>query len=112
MALTAAETAYLQSELGSGVDLADMQVRYDRLGSAKAVALEVIRQRLADALQAPTSFSIPGVYQETTTGNVSALQEQLKRVATEADVDGDGIPDSGASGVLQVQKLRRRRARS
>jgi hypothetical protein len=79
-ALTAQDLAYLQSELGTDVDQADLQARYDRLGSVVAVAAEVVKQRLATLIASPSSFTLPGVYSESNDSNIRALQQQQARL--------------------------------
>jgi hypothetical protein len=82
MALTTEELAYLRSELGTDIDQVDLQERHDRLGNVQAVAAEVVRERLATVINAPTSFTIPGAYSESRSdATVKALQDQAARLA-------------------------------
>ncbi|RIH58115.1 hypothetical protein D3C59_37250 [Streptomyces sp. SHP22-7] len=71
MALTPAVTAWLKGELGSTVDLTDLDARYTRLGSARAVALEVLRERLADLRTQPTTVNVSGVVSVSFTENIN-----------------------------------------
>lgn len=79
MALTAAELIELRAVIGKGTPPtdADLNTKFDRLGSVTLVAREVLSERLADLLTKPTSFSIPGEYSESRGGQIKALQEQL-----------------------------------
>lgn len=77
------QTAQLQSELGSNLDVADLAARYERLGSVDAVILEVLRIRLADARERPTSFAIPGEYSEDRAATFKALSDRVGALDTE-----------------------------
>lgn len=77
MALTAAVTAWLKGELGTTVDLADLEVRYTRLGTARAVALEVLRERLAALRAQPSSVNVSGVVSVTFAENIKAYERQI-----------------------------------
>lgn len=101
--LTADETAYLRAELGPTVDLTDAQTRYARLGEARLVVLEVLRERLAALTAGPAQYAISGVYSQDTSANIAALREQLTRVA-----GGDGL---GGVPTVTRTRLRPRRGR-
>jgi hypothetical protein len=58
-ALTDAEYAYLRSELGD-TDRADLDQRYERLGSVHAVALETLREGRAALVADPLAVSVQG----------------------------------------------------
>lgn len=103
--LSAADTAYLRSELGADLDLTDAQARYARLGDARQVVLEVVRERLAAFQAGPAQFSVPGVYAQDTSANITALREQLQRVA-DTTVSGEDAP---LTVVQRVQARPRRR---
>lgn len=81
--LTDAQVAYLRSELGADVDLAEVQTRWERLGDVRLVVLEVVRERLAAFQAGPAQFSLAGVYSQSTGENIRALREQLARVVGE-----------------------------
>ncbi len=101
MALTETDLAYLRSELGTEIDEGNLEDRHDRLGSVTAVALEVIRERLATVLANPTSFTIPGVYSETRNdATVKALQDQVTRLKTEVEREVVPAGDTGSAGRL------------
>lgn len=77
MALTDEQLAYYRTQLGTVLDVVDLETRYTRLGDDAAVAGEVLQQRLADLLAAPSSFAIPGEYSQSTTENIKAIRAQL-----------------------------------
>ncbi|MFD5899161.1 hypothetical protein [Streptomyces sp. NPDC060366] len=99
--------AWLISQLGTGTDLADLTARYTRLRSARAVAIEVVRERLAALLASPGSVSVSGVVSVNFSANIAAYERQLTALesgeppapddpADEDDTDGGGL------GVIQL----------
>jgi hypothetical protein len=104
VAFTDDELAYLRTKLGSTVNedtnpdiVDDLETRYDRLGDVRLVAVEVLRQRLADiadALNNPLNFSIPGEYSQDASGNIAYLTRMLADVEQEAGVPGDSVMTS------------------
>jgi hypothetical protein len=101
MAFTADELAYLQTRLGSSVDedlnptlVEDLETRYDRLGTAPLVAVEVLRIRLAtiaDPLNNPLNFTVPGEWSQDSTANVAFLREMLRLAEQDAGVPGSSV---------------------
>jgi len=108
--LTDVELAYLRSEIGSTVDEADLDLRYERLGTAVAVAHEVVRERLATLLSGPSSFSLPGVYSESTNdGTIRALQAQTDRLQTTLDAvhaPAVDVQQGGAGRIVRTDRVR------
>ena len=100
-ALTEDDLAYLRTKLGSSVNdetnpavVDDLQVRYDRLGSLQLVVVDVLRQRLADIanpLENPLSYTIPGEYGQDASGNVTFLTKALAQAEQEAGVPGSSV---------------------
>lgn len=76
MSLADAEYAYLRSELGEA-DRADLEARYQRLGSLHAVAVEVLRERKAALVSDPLSITVQGVATVNNAENVKALERQI-----------------------------------
>ncbi|MCL8016977.1 hypothetical protein [Streptomyces sp. AS02] len=72
-----ATQAWLISQLGTAVDLTDLTTRYTRLGKARAVALEVLNQRLADLRAQAASINLSGVVSVTFTENIKAYERQI-----------------------------------
>lgn len=84
------QVAQLQSELGTSLDYEDLAARYERLEEdVDAVITEVLRIRLADINSGPTSFAIPGEYQQDATAQQKALQARL------------GMPEGAARAMVQ-----------
>ena len=106
MAFTADELAYLRTKLGSTVDedlfpdvVDDLETRFTRLQDVRLVAVEVLRQRLADIADLqnnPLNYTIPGDYSQDASGNVAYLTRMLADVEQEAGVPGSstviGVP--------------------
>lgn|GEM_PF-2786608 len=96
MPLTADQTAYFESRLGTPLDAPDLETRLLRLLTAPRVAVEVLEIRLATMLRDPLSFAIPGDYQEDRSRNVEHIRSMLELARAEA-VEADG---GTASSVL------------
>ena len=83
MNLTEAEYAYLRSELGDA-DRADLEIRYRRLGSLRAVAVEVLRERKAALLSDPLDVTVQGIATVNMAENLKALERQIADLADSA----------------------------
>lgn len=94
-ALTDDQTLYLRDHLGDAVDLADAQLRYDRLGELDAVVVEVLQRRIANLVATPAQFSVAGEYSQNTAENLKALQAKLADFAP-------GATTSGGMSVVRV----------
>ncbi|GHB14111.1 hypothetical protein GCM10010330_79860 [Streptomyces tendae] len=97
MALTAAVTAWLKGELGTTVDLADLEARYTRLGTARAVALEVLRERLAALRAQPSSVNVSGVVSVTFAENIKAYERQITALEN-GDPPAPDVPTDDSGG--------------
>jgi hypothetical protein len=113
MALTPAVTAWLKGELGSTVDLVDLDARYQRLGTARAVALEVVRERLADLRSQPSTVNVSGVVAVSFTENIKALERQITALengeppAPDDPLDPDGSTLGGIGMLHLIERPRR-----
>ncbi|MCX4666502.1 hypothetical protein OG453_07440 [Streptomyces sp. NBC_01381] len=97
---------WLQAHLGSEVDLPDLAGRYERLQSARAVAAEVLRERIAGLVAEPLKVTVNGVATIDNSPNVAALERQL------AHLDDEVAPDThldGARLLASVQLVARPR---
>jgi hypothetical protein len=99
MSLTDAEYAYLRSELGEA-DRADLDTRYQRLGSLQSVAIEVLRQRKAALVSDPLAVTVQGVATVNNAENVRALERQIATL--------QGLSADDSLFVPPVPLLRRR----
>lgn len=108
--------AWLISQLGTSTDLADLDTRYTRLGNSRAVALEILRERLAALVHdQPSNLSVSGVVSLSFAENIKAIERQIAALengeppapddpgATGPD---DGIPDG--YGIVQLVPRPRR----
>lgn len=111
MALSPDVTAWLLAQLGTTTDVQDLETRYTRLGSARAVALEVLRQRLADLRAQPSSVTVSSVVGVSFTENIKAYERQIAALEAgdpPAPDDPSGGSDTGGIGLF-VLKARCRR---
>ncbi|MET7495133.1 hypothetical protein [Streptomyces sp900116325] len=94
--------AWLQAQLGTATDPADLQARYTRLGAAKAIALEVLGERRARLLADPLQLTVNGVVTLDQSNNLTGLERQI------ASVEAATAPDDTTDGTeLVVAPLRR-----
>ncbi|WP_333745685.1 hypothetical protein [Streptomyces sp. IBSBF 2950] len=107
-----ASRRWLLATLGPATDTTDLEQRYARLHSLRAVALEVLRERRATLLTQPLKVSLTGVVSVDTSGNVAALDRQIDELEDPATpVPGEHTPgegDSQGGGVLYLRERPRR----
>jgi hypothetical protein len=73
-----ATRAWLISQLGTATNLTDLDQRYTRLGTARAVALEVLYERKAALVMGqPASVNVSSVVSVAYTENIKALERQI-----------------------------------
>jgi hypothetical protein len=109
-----ATRAWLIAQLGTATDLTDLDTRYTRLGTARAVALEVLNQRLADLRAQASTINLSGAVSVSFTENIRAYERQI--AALEAggspapDEPDPGTEDDGTVllGTFQLVERRRR----
>lgn len=108
--------AWLASQLGAKTDLADLGQRYFRLGSARAVALEILYERKAKLIhEQPATVNVSSVVAVTYTENIKAIERQITSLEAgiplapdESDPDGDGTAkDSSISMIQLIERPRR-----
>lgn len=80
MALEEATEAEIRTWVGTAAETSDLAARYERLRSVHAVALEVLRLRLADVLANPATFSIDGDYSQSWGENIRTLRSQVAQL--------------------------------
>ncbi|WP_330306217.1 MULTISPECIES: hypothetical protein [unclassified Streptomyces] len=78
--MDSAVLAWLLAQLGAATDQSDLQTRYDRLGSARAVALEVLSERRAKLLAEPLQLTVNGVATLDQSNNLTGLERQIASV--------------------------------
>lgn len=89
--LSFADLAAIRARIGAATPPTDtdLAVAFDRLGSADAVALEVMRGRYADALAGPAKWSVEGDFSIDNTATIAALSRQV--AALEGDIAGPPV---------------------
>ncbi|MFD7615768.1 hypothetical protein [Streptomyces sp. NPDC059802] len=110
--MDAAVRAWLIAQLGTDTDQADLEQRYARLGTARAVALEVVRERLAALRAQPSAVNVSSVVSVNYTANIASYERQI--AALEAgeppapDDPVDPCEDNGGFGVTYLVERPRR----
>ena len=100
-----AALAWLLAQLGPATDTTDLEARYARLGSAKAVALEVLAQRRAKLLQDPLRLTVDGVVTLDSSNNLTGVERQIAFVQDATAPDETAVDDGTPE--LVVAPLRR-----
>lgn len=79
-ALTEVQIALIRDFIGDSEppDDFDLQEIFDRVASPIGVAYAVLSKRLGEYLSVAASYSIVGVYQESTQANIDNLRQYLK----------------------------------
>lgn len=77
---------------------ADLEEIFTRVESWPGVAHEVLSKRLADLLASPATFSVSGVYSQSTGDNIRALKEAIAQMA-------DAIPGGAPGGIGMSQVI-------
>lgn len=101
--------AWLLAELGTTTDATDLETRYTRLGTARATALEILRERLAALRQQPASVNVSSVVGVSFTENIKAYERQIAGLeAGDNPAPDDPDDGSGISGDLTLLYLHER----
>ncbi|MFD3516342.1 hypothetical protein [Streptomyces sp. NPDC058657] len=113
--MDAAVRAWLLDQLGKATDQNDLEDRYQREGNARAVALGVLRDRLATLLASPGSINVSGVVSLSNAANIAAYERQIAQLESgqppapdDPDLDGDGHPDTNTLSFMQLVERPRR----
>jgi hypothetical protein len=107
--MDAAVMPWLLAQLGKDTDQVDLNTRYLRLGTARAVALEVLRERLADLRANPTAISVSSVVLVNYTANLAAYERQIALLEDGDPPAPDDPPGSGRYAIGYIQLIERRR---
>lgn len=99
--------AWLLAELGTTTDLTDLEARYTRLGTARAVALEVLRERLAALRAQPSTVNLSGAVAVSFTENIKAYERQIAALEAGENPAPDD-PADGTTGTLGLLTLHAR----
>ncbi|MGW3383359.1 hypothetical protein ACWDCO_24625 [Streptomyces albogriseolus] len=106
MALTASVQAWLLSQLGPDTPLADLETRYTRLGTARAVALEVLNERLSTLLQQPATVNVSGVVGVGFGENIKALERKIALLESGQPPAPDDPPGTGDTDAFELGVIR------
>ncbi|MFZ3493044.1 hypothetical protein ACODT5_07400 [Streptomyces sp. 5.8] len=87
---------WLTAQLGPDTDPVDLAQRYERLGSARAVADEVLHARIAALLAEPLRVTVNGVATIDHASNVAALERRLAQLSSQT------APDDAPAGASEV----------
>ena len=111
--MDAAVQAWLLGQLGKSSDLTDLQTRYTRLGTARAVALEVLYERKAALINdQPASVTVSSVVGVVYTENIKAIERQIALLQDgNPPAPDDPTPDGGQDDTLGILYLRERARR-
>lgn len=111
MALSAADTAWLDAQLGPGTwTSADLEARFARTGSLPLAAREVLEGRLSTFRSQSAQLTVPGEIQFSNTENIHALERQLEDLPIPPPPDGGAGWSGGAPArVIQPDTRRWRR---
>ncbi|MBY8884768.1 hypothetical protein K7472_07905 [Streptomyces sp. PTM05] len=93
------QRSWLRAQLGDGSDDADLERRFFRLGSVRAVALEVLGERRAKLLSDPLRVTVDGVVTMDLQENLHGIERQIQAVqqgpspddSADDDADGDDL---------------------
>lgn len=95
--LTATQYRWLHDELPDTVTDADLQDRYDRVGTVRDVALSVLRDQRSELLKSPLSVSVSGAVSLNSSENVKAIERQIASLSR-LDDDPTSTPGEVAAG--------------
>lgn len=108
--MTEAVRAWLLAQLGASTDLADLEARYARLGSARAVAVEILQERLARLRTQPSTVNLSGVVSVSYRDNITAYERQIAALlAGDPPSPDDPVSDPAAGGLGVIQLVERPR---
>ncbi|MGF0177286.1 hypothetical protein ACQF36_44615 [Streptomyces sp. Marseille-Q5077] len=99
---------WLQAQLGPDTTTADLTSRYERLGSARAVALEVLHERIATLVAEPLKVTVNGVATVDNSANVAALERQVSQLGEIAAPDDPPGADHSLLTTVQLRSRPRR----
>ena len=113
MALDTNVQAWLLGQLGPATPTADLEVRYARLGTARAVALEVLNERLAVLLAQPSTVNVTGAVAVGFGENIKAYERKIALLSSGElpapdDPPGTGDDDTVTLGVFHLRERARR----
>ncbi|MFD7341782.1 hypothetical protein ACFV98_38305 [Streptomyces violascens] len=100
--------SWLLAQLGPDTDTIDLSARYDRLHSARAVAGEVLRERIAGLVAQPLKVTVNGVATIDNSANVAALERRLGQLHDGQSPDDPTVTPTDLLTTVQLCARRRR----
>lgn len=102
--------AWLLAQLGPTTDTSDLDARYARLMSARAVANEVLAERRAKLLADPLRMTVDGVVTIDQSNNLAGLERQITAlvdlVAPDERAEGEENTDLVTAPLLRARRGR------
>ncbi|MET7889973.1 hypothetical protein [Streptomyces mirabilis] len=102
--------AWLLAQLGPTTDTSDLDARYARLTSARAVANEVLAERRAKLLADPLRMTVDGVVTIDQSNNLAGLERQITALvdlfAPDELADGEESTDLVTAPLLRARRGR------
>ncbi|MFD8298748.1 hypothetical protein ACFV13_21260 [Streptomyces bauhiniae] len=100
------QRSWLLAQLGPDSDPAELERRYFRLRSVRAVALEVLGERRAKLLADPLKVTVDGVVTMDLQENLRGIERQIEQVRQSlAPDEPDGDPEDDGDPLVQVTWL-------
>lgn len=102
--------AWLKGELGPDANTSDLDTRYARLGTARAVALEILRERLAALRAQPSTVTVTSVVGVSYVENIKAYERQIAALENGQPPAPDDPPGTSTTdiSVMYLQERTRR----
>ncbi|MGW4982637.1 hypothetical protein [Streptomyces mirabilis] len=102
--------AWLLAQLGPTTDTSDLDTRYARLTSARAVANEILAERRAKLLADPLRMTVDGVVTIDQSNNLAGLERQIAAlvdlVAPDELSEGEESTDLVTAPLLRARRDR------
>ncbi|MFE0257265.1 hypothetical protein [Streptomyces sp. NPDC059010] len=99
------QRSWLLAQLGPDTDPADLERRFFRLRSVRAVAFEVLGERRAKLLADPLKVSVDNVVTMDLQENLRGLERQIEQIRQAPAPDEPGDEDDQAGVVMAVTWL-------
>ncbi|MFF2522822.1 hypothetical protein [Streptomyces liangshanensis] len=106
------QRSWLLAQLGPGTDPADLERRFFRLRSVRAVALEGLGERRAKLLADPLKVTVDGVVTMDKQENLRGIERQIEvvlQVPAPDDPQGEGEGSEALATTWLVRRTRRYR---
>ncbi|MEU0722861.1 hypothetical protein [Streptomyces sp. NPDC006140] len=99
------QRSWLLAQLGPDTDPADLECRFFRMQSVRAVALEVLGERRAKLLADPLKVTVDNVVTMDLQENLRGIERQIEQVRQAPAPDEPGDEEEAADAVMAVTWL-------